>query len=269
MRHKHPPVLGRSLKQVIGVWIAVLITSGVLSSCYTVKSSLYFRTLSKDTTLSNMVDSNMEIKIRKGDILNISVSSMSNEQDNKFNAIIQAQSSTAGIPGFQVDDKGIIQIHYIGNVPVEGKTRKQLKEELQKSLEPYFRDPIVSVQFANHKVTVMGEVQKPQVINLPEEQITLIDALVSSGDVKETADRKKIMIIREEQNQKKIKILNLENQSIFNSPWYYVQPNDIVYVMADQDRYVKEEKRRKVQSSIALIASTTSLVAVFLNFLLR
>ena len=77
------------------------------------------------------------------------------------------------------------------------------------------------------------------------------------------------MIIREEKDTKTIKHLNLEDHSIFSSPWYYIQPNDIVYVLPDAEKYAKEEKRRKFQTNLSLAASLVSLAVIILNLILR
>ena len=127
------------------------------------------------------------------------------------------------------------------------------------------KDPIVQVSFLNHKVTILGEVNKPQVLSLPEEQISLIDALVLSGDVTPNAKRSAITVIREEGNTKKVKHVNLEDNSLFSSPWYYVKPNDIILVSADNEKYVKEEKRRKLQTNLSLAASGITLLIIILD----
>jgi polysaccharide export outer membrane protein len=131
------------------------------------------------------------------------------------------------------------------------------------------REPVVNVQYLNRKITVLGEVQRPQVINLADERISLIDALVVSGDLNEKANRKDIMIIRDSSSVKKVKHINLEDHSVFSSPWYYLQANDIVYVMTDKRNIDKEDRRRSLQTSLSLIASGISLIVIIINALTR
>jgi polysaccharide export outer membrane protein len=121
------------------------------------------------------------------------------------------------------------------------------------------------VQYLNRKITVLGEVQKPQVLNLPDEQMSLLDAIAYSGDVKEKANRADIMIIRENGTEKKIKHINLEDHSLFSSPWYYLQANDIVYVMADSKKRDDDERRRMLQTTFSLAASGVSLILIIIN----
>lgn len=239
------------------------------TSCGTIKNSAYFKTLKKDTTLQGFVKNDFVLKIQKKDILGITVSSLSKDMDEQFNAVSLVSNQAEPQPGYLVNERGQINLHFIGTVTAEGSTRQGLKNKIEEALLPYMKEPIILIKYLNHKVTVLGEVASPQVINMPEEQLSLIDLIVKSGDVKENANRADIMIIREEENEKKVKHVNLEDQSIFTSSWYYVLPNDIIYVLPDNERYVKEEKRKKIQTTLSLVASLASLVVILLNVILR
>lgn len=171
--------------------------------------------------------------------------------------------------GFLVSEKGTITIHLIGTLRAEGLTRKQLKAMIEEALLPYMKEPIISVEYLNHKVTILGEVMQPAVLNMPTEQMSLLDLIVAGGDVKENANRRDVMVIREENNTKQVKHINLEDHSIFTSPWYYVKPNDIVYVMPDAEKYIKEENRKKLQTNLSLGVSVISLIIIILNIVLK
>jgi len=240
----------------------------LLASCTPTKPAYYFKTLKKDTTLSGLVNKDLESKISKGDNLGINISSLSKEEDVVFN-LAPVSGATAASAGFVVNQDGNIIVHKIGAVKAIGLTRKELALELQRNLAPYLKDPIVVVQYLNHKVTVMGEVERPQVINMAEEQLSIIDAIVITGDVKQNARRDNIMVIREEGNEKKIKILNLEDHSIFSSPWYYLQPNDIVYVLPDEEKRQREERRSRFQANFAIASASISLLVILLDRILR
>ncbi|MEO6490575.1 MAG: polysaccharide biosynthesis/export family protein [Ferruginibacter sp.] len=248
----------------------VLLVGTILSlgSCSTVKDTFYFKTLQKDTTITGLVNKELESRIVKGDNLSIAISSLSKEEDIVFNMGTTNQG-TVSPAGFLVDQDGTVTIHKIGKVQAEGLSRKELAATLQKQLLIFLKDPIVTVQYLNHKITVVGEVIKPQVINMPEEQLSLIDVLVISGDLNENARRNDIMIIREKGNEKKVKHINLEDHSIFTSPWYYVQPNDIVVVSPDLEKKERQAKRLRFQSNFSLIISTVSLVLIIVDRIFR
>ncbi len=244
----------------------------LLASCSTSRNSQYFNTIASDTTITGYVGNDMELKIRKGDDLGISITSLSMEENVKFNSAGLVGNNNT-IPSYLVREDGKIVIYRLGEVMAEGYTRKELSERLKTALEPYLKEPIVTVVFLNHKVTVLGEVNSPQVITLRSERITLIDAIVMSGDLKEKAMRDKLMIIREQpldgSNQRQVKYVSLEDHKLFSSEWFYLQPNDIVYVLADKNESTPEEKRRRLQTTLSLAASGLSLFVIILDRLIK
>jgi polysaccharide biosynthesis/export protein len=252
-----------------GLWCISILSFGFMlfsfSSCKVTSQSAYFKTLKKDTTLKGFFSNDFEAKIIKGDRLSITVSSLSPVEDAIFNAAGTSGSSSTDAGGYTVQQDGTVLLHRLGAIAAEGFTRKELSKKIQNSLTAYTKEPIVSVAFLNHKITILGEVGQPQVLKMPEEQISIIDALVLSGDVTTKAKRNDITIIREEGNEKKVKHLNLEDHSIFSSPWYYVKPNDIIIVSADNEKFVKEEKRQKLQTTLSLVASGVSLVIIIIS----
>jgi polysaccharide biosynthesis/export protein len=240
----------------------------LFSSCSVSKQSQYFRNLPKDTTLTGTVVNKYESTIVVGDRLAISVSSLNPQEDAIFNgASVSAGATNMG--GYLVQENGTIQLHRLGTIQVEGLTRRVLMKQLEKKLEAYTKDPLVQVSYLNHKVTVIGEVAKPQVYNMGDEQISIIDLLIQSGDALTSANRADITIIREEGNTRNIKHLNLEDNSIFTSPWYFVKPNDIVLVNADTNKYIKNERRNRLQSNISLTASLLSLALIILTNIIK
>ncbi len=244
-----------------------------LTSCKTVKETSVFSTLPRDTTISGFVTNDFVSKIQPKDLLSITVSSLSLEMDNRFNgAAALAVGNTVATtpqPSYLVNEQGNIQVHFVGEIKAAGLTCKELKAKMEQDLLPYMKEPIISIKYLNRKVTIMGEVANPQVLYFTEEQLPLVDVLVRSGDFKEKANRKDIMVIRENGSEKQIKHLNLEDHSVLSSPWYYVQPNDIIYVMKEKGAVNTDEKRRTLQTTLSLIASTVSLVLIIVNALTR
>jgi polysaccharide export outer membrane protein len=245
------------------------------TSCRTTQYANYFSTLTKDTILSGNLKKDFESKIQKGDILSISVSSLNGELDNRFNSAASGiPSSNFGISssqtnGYLVDENGKVKLHFIGDIQAAGLTRRALRSMIEVALEPYLKEPIISVQYLNHKVTVIGAVNKPQVVSLSQDQISLLDALVLSGDINENSMVKKVMIIRDSADQKLVKNISLEDHSVFNSDYYYLQPDDIVYVKSDKSKLTRDEKRTNLQTGVSLVASLLSLTAIILNVLIK
>ena len=198
----------------------------LLSSCSNTRKTIYFQDLQKDTTLRNLVSKDFETKIRKPDLLGITVASLSPENTAIYNA---PQNAVGLLTGYLVDENGNIQFIKLGNLHVEGMTRKELKAQLEKDLSPYLKDPVVAVGFLNRHVTMMGGIS-PQVLPLVTDNMTILDALAASGDIGVKGRPDNILVIREKDDSKEFKRLNLTDKSIFYSPYFYMHPNDIVYV---------------------------------------
>ncbi len=248
------------------------ILTSILFSCGTTSKDLTcFKTLKTDTSISKLISNNFESKIQKSDVLSISVSSLNKELDDRFNTVFSSNLSNSGTiiqePGYQVSNEGFINIHYLGLVKAEGLTRNELKEKLEKDMAIYLKEPIVNIKYLNRKITIIGEVGKPQVLYMPEEQLSVIDAIVISGDFKENANTNDLMVIRDSLGAKNIKHINLQDHSVFTSSYYYLKPNDILYVSKDYKMLAKVDKKKDVQTNISLALSVTSLVVLIFSLL--
>ncbi len=238
----------------LAFFLSIIISTLILSSCTTIKNQTYFQNLQKDTTLRNLVSKNLESKIQKNDFLGITVASLS--PDIAFyNA---PQNSQGPLNGYLVDDNGNIQFLKLGSLHVEGITKKELKDKLEKDLIPYLKDAVVSIGFLNRHVTMLGGIS-PQVLPLVSDNMTILDALASSGDIGEKGRIDNILIIREKDDSKEFKRLKLTDNSIFYSPYFFLQPNDIVYV---EPKKIKADNTQKI---ISYVTTGLSIVILILT----
>jgi polysaccharide export outer membrane protein len=240
--------------------------------------------MKRDTSISKFVNQSMELKIQKNDELSIVVSSLNKEEDLLYSSTPAAIGGSLGLTGstnssqsidaaqapgssgsYWVDSLGNIKIHKLGTVHVEGMVLKDLANKLENDLQPYLKDPIISVTFSNHKVTMLGEVRQTQILLIEQGSLTLFDALAKCGDATVDASRKDILIIRDSANTKQFTHVNLENLSVFNSSYYYLQPNDIVYVGTNVKKVEDELRRTNTQQSLAISISVVSLLVVLIN----
>ncbi len=203
------------------------------TSCGSTKRVIYFPTV-KDGSIPSSTPY-PESVIQQSDILSITVSSLNPDASAPLNAPNASPGGGAGAGspiGYLVNAEGNIQFPLIGSIKAEGLTKSQLKDKIVKSIldNKLLLDPIVTVRFVNFRVTVLGEVNHPMVVTVPNEKISLLEAIGMAGDLTIYAKRDNIMVIREEKEQKIIKRLNLNSDEIFTSPYYYLQSNDIVYV---------------------------------------
>ena len=246
----------------LGLYTLVLLIN---FSCKTPESASYFRNLKSDTSISKYVKYDFEAKIKKDDLLSILITSVNTEATLPFNAPSSALNSSGtnvAPSGYTVDKDGKIYIFKIGSVLVEGYTRAELKLLLERLLTPYLKDPTVVIHFINQKVTIFGEIAHPTVIPLFNEKITLFDALTISGDISNKGKSNNILLIRETDSSRIFKHLNLKNSSIFTSPYYYLKPNDVVYIEPKKQANLIPPDLAQL---VSLALSTVSILLILLK----
>lgn len=183
-----------------------------------------------------------EARVKSNDELTILVSSIRPEAAEPFNMNLSVRSSTSisnatasrGMYSYIVDQEGNINFPVIGKIKVLGLTRPEVEEKLTQAIKPYFAEterPVVKVRFSSFRITIIGEVTGSKVINVENERISIIEALAQAGDLSVYGKRPNILLVRENSNGEKMAIrYNLNDANIFNSPYYYLEQNDIIYV---------------------------------------
>ncbi len=196
------------------------------------------------------IEQKYEVIIHGDDLLAIMVNSRDPELALPFNMPMvsyQLGSNAGGqqrVLGYLVDTNGNIDFPILGEIHVEGLTRMQLTELIKNKLieGDLIKDPIVTVQFLNFKISVMGEVGRPGSFTISGDRITLLEALSMAGDLTIYGRRDRVGVIRENNGKRTILFHDLRSADIYNSPCYYLQQNDIVYV--------EPNKAKSGQSSI-------------------
>ncbi len=227
-------IKGRNFRVDASRLLVVSVISLLLSSCVTLKKNTYFQGIQNDTTLHNLVTKDLEPKIQNGDLLSITVSSLSPENTTIYNA---PQNAEGTMTGYLVDENGDIDFIKLGTIHVAGMTRRELKVKLQKELTPYLSQAVVAIGFLNRHVTVIGP-SSTQVVPLVNNDMTLLDALATNGGIVEKGKANDILVIRENGNSKTFKKIDLTDQSVFYSPYYYLKPDDIIYVKPNNRKQV-------------------------------
>ncbi|MFZ1370332.1 MAG: polysaccharide biosynthesis/export family protein [Ferruginibacter sp.] len=209
-------------------------------SCTSSKKIAYFQNAQDSTfrTVLGVVDA----PIQKNDILNIVISSPSPETDLAYNRI----DNTA--KGYLVNSDGYIQMPRIGKVMAAGLTKKELITSITNIIltKGELLNPIVEIRHLNFEVTVLGEVTNPSVINVPSEQISLVKALGLAGDLTIFGKRDNVLLIREEDNKRVTRRLNLNSADFLNSPYYYLKPNDVIYVEPNKAKIATTNRSQQI-----------------------
>lgn len=257
----------------------VLAMCGCLfASCVNTKQAAYFNNLN-DTTLA-AVKIDFEPVIQKNDMLQINVSAMNPAEAAMYNlpntysagaapgATGAAQVVTAGAAnpaaGFLVNQQGFIQYPVLGPIQAAGLTKKALTDTIQNQLSnrKLLVDPVVTIRFLNYRVTVLGEVAHPAVVNVSSEKISVLEALGMAGDITIYGKKDNVLLIREENGVRTTRRLNLNDAASLSSPYFYLKPNDIVYVEPTKSKVATTSKSNTV---IPIVLSALSLVVILVD----
>lgn len=251
------------------IFVVPVLICCFFTSCVSTQKSVYFNNLS-DTVIAP-VKGNFEPVIHKNDVLQIIVSSMNPEDAIVFNTPSVASTGATGggtqVAGYLVSEQGFIEYPVLGQVKAAGLTKDQLTVYLRDELnnKKLMKDPVVSVRFLNYRVTVLGEVSRPGVVNINNEKMSILEALGMAGDITIYGKKENVLLIRDIDGQRVIKRLNLNDNGILSSPYYYLQTNDVVYVEPTTPRVRNANGSRQI---IPIILSSISLLVVVLDRLI-
>lgn len=242
--------------------IMLVILTGIIlisTSCTTTKKFVYFSNTA-DSTFESVIG-HFDPYIQPGDILTISVTSLNKEASDDFNNIQTGESS-----GYLVNSDSTIQMPTLGKIKAAGFTKQQLTDKITNVIlsRKLLLEPIITIRFTNFQVTVIGEVSNPTVITVPNEKISLIKAIALAGDLTIYGKRDNILIIREEDGKKITRHVNLNSEDFFGSPYYYLQPNDIVYVEPNKARIATSGRSQQILPIV--LTAVSFLLIIFNNF---
>lgn len=228
----------------------------LLSSCTSPKEFVYLNDLdSARDTLLGPVRPFKETTIKPDDQLSLSVAAYNPEDVQMFNSLLQGSATAGGamggaggaqanpMAGYIVDKNGMITLPYIGEFLAAGLTLREMEIFLGKQLERFVKQPVVKARFMNHFVNVVGDVSASGQIPMINEQLTLFDLLARSGDLKPSAIRSNILVVREENGYRKSGRVNILSKTVYDNPYFHLQHRDLVYVEPVQASYISRSER--------------------------
>lgn len=244
----------------------------IITSCANTKKVAYFNDVKDSTLIASK--GGLEPVIQKKDILSISVSSLSMEATVIFNTPnipvtpSTASASTPQTAGYLVSQDGNIKFPMLGDIHAAGLTQKELENNITKLLidKKLLFDPIVTARFLNFRVTVLGEVNRPGVVIVPSEQISILEAIGQAGDLTIYGLRDNVILIRQEGPDKLVKRLNLNSSSILQSPYFFLKSNDVIYVEPGKAKVASTDRTTQL---LPIIFSGISLAVIILTNLLK
>lgn len=252
------------------VYFLILGSMLIFGSCVNMKKVTYFNNINEGVVTS--AASNLEPVIAKSDILSITVTSPNPEATVMFNAPNMAFSGSAVTNagniapalGYLVNQDGFVEFPSLGKVQAAGLTKQQLKEEITAQLlkKELLKDPIVTVRYLNYRVTVLGEVARPGVVSVPNEKISILEAIGFAGDLTIYGRRDNVLLIREEKGAKIVKRIDMNSSDIISSPYFYLRSNDVIYV---EPTTAKVAAASRTQQLLPTMISALSFVAIILT----
>jgi polysaccharide export outer membrane protein len=252
----------------------LLFLAFALSGCYRYKNQILFQGL-KDTTYTASMQQPKPI-IQRGDQLSIMVYGLDDKTTAYFNApmgggqagqmMMQQGGQGGGMIGYIVNEEGTIEFPKLGTINILGYTHEQLRDTLQNRLTPWIKDPIVNVRMLNFRVSFMTTTHAQTVV-IMNQKTNILQFLGMVGGIQWTDRKDNILIIRQIDSVRQVIHVDFTNKEIFNSPVYYLQPNDIVYVEPNKLKFV--ESNVAVISLVTSITSTLSILVLFVNSLVK
>lgn len=224
------------------VFFCLLIGVCLLASCASSKKLKYFQDMPQVSTGAEfgMIEFE-ETKIKPDDILNIKVNTIdleASEAINNGNSTMPGNNVGVAnsafsqmVTGYLVDNDGTVEVPVLGKIKVAGMTLLEAKAEIRKKAAEYYKDANVSLRFSNFRVSVLGEVNRPGTFIIPNQRVSVLDAIAFSGDLSVYGRRNNVMLIRKDDKGKAVAVkMDLTSKEIFNSPYFYLRQNDMVYV---------------------------------------
>jgi polysaccharide biosynthesis/export protein len=258
--------------QILLKTLLVFVVFIAFSGCVSHKQLLNFQ--EKFPALTQTAMTKMpDIRIQPNDVLGIKVYSTDMDLVVPFNISSPQQNDgyvnieSILLSGFLVDKEGKIDFPVLGRVELKGLSIAEAKDLFLEKLKPYLKDPVVNIRLLNFKVTVSGEVHRPGGFNVFNDRISLLDALALAGDLTDYADRRDVLLVREVDGIQFLNKINLQTAEFFQSDYYYLKQNDLIYVKpikaksgAIQDR---SSKSAPILSAVATVVAV--FIAIFKN----
>ena len=254
------------------ILLFILITASFLTtSCRTQRAVYNYLEDVNDTSFKTNAYI-AEPVIQKNDLISIQVYSASLDPtvDALYNLPVLPQSGgmqSTQSGGYLVDVRGMINMPRIGEIKAEGLRKSELEEQVRSRLTGQLTNPSVIIRFLNFRITVIGEVGAQSVLNIPTERLNVLEALGMTGGITEFGKIKEVKILRQNNGVTQLGVLDLTSKSIFSSPYFQLQQNDVIVV--DQNRYkLRQTEQQRVAQQIGFatgIISTVALLIALIN----
>lgn len=253
---------------------SLLVTLVIISLCFfgctSQKKVAYFYDLNAESaeTINEVFNTVHESRIVPGDMLSIVISGLDPIAVAPFNLPVVAYArpgsdqlyNTPSLQAYLVDVNGYINFPIVGKIYLAGLKKSEAIEKIKYELSNHLKDIVVTIQFLNYKITVLGEVNRPGVYSIDNERVTVLDALGLAGDMSIYGKRPNVLVGRENNGKMEFCRLNLNTDEVFTSPYYYLQQNDFVYVEPNNMRALTSQNIPLYLSTLSTLASMATVI---------
>lgn len=232
--------------------LLIVCATVLLSSCANTKKLRYFQDLSESTEAKTVsVADFTDPTIQPDDILAININTIDAQATYSINSRNGGYSNigvnpqlggVAAASGYLVDRNGFVDIPVLGKIKLSGSTTLAARDLIAAKAQVSFKNPVIDVRFSNFKITVIGEVNRPASYVIPNEQVTLLDAIGYAGDLTIYGKRENILLIRKDPNGRNLSVkLDLTKKATLNSPYFYLRQNDVIYVEPNKTKVLNND----------------------------
>ena len=262
------------------ILIVLAILTFFMSSCTSYKELIYMRDLAGQTKDTTIKRDRVFYQIQRGDILYVRIVTNDDEIDKLFNIGgsfvsnqgMNFQNNMAGggmlyFQGYSVNDLGYIDLPVVHKIDVLGKTIDEVKSQIELLLSERFEDVLVIVKLDKFKITFIGEFENPQVLELQQNKLNIMEALGQVGGISYSGNHKGLMVIRPLDDGSRVYHLNMTDKSIIKNSTFELLPNDVVYVPPRKNTWIKNETTENLTFWLSVLSSvaTVTLLAVGLS----
>ena len=244
----------------------------ILSSCLSQKDLVYVRNIDiNEKYIAKDLNKSKDLIIGTGDQLSITVDGVDRESIRPFNIqqdlspyIIQSDQNSS-IRSYLVDSNGDITFPVIGKVHVSGLTKAQITGLIDEKLKPYLKNPTITVRLENFQVSVLGEVARPGKYSTQNDRITIFEALSMAGDITIYGKKRNVLVTRELNGKIEFARLDLTSPEIFNSDYYFLKQNDVIYVEPSRMRPLNSPNSIGQLTVISIATTLVSSIVLFIK----
>ncbi len=237
------------------------------SGCVTQQDWVYFQIESShDTKLKSF-----ELLYQPNDLISINVSAFDMSTARPFNLFVSSPNdiNNLNVNGqvrqqtYLVDVNGDINFPVLGKLPLGGMSREAATSFLEEKLKPYIKDPVVTLRLTNFRVSILGEVNQPGTYTISNERVSILEALALAGDLSINGKRANLLLLREIDGVLTKTYIDLRDAALLNSPYFYLKPNDVLYVEPNASKVRSSTDALRFTSiSLSLITTLTTILSI-------